>query len=429
LRIVFALAGGASDRSKGGMLSADYEAIVVGAGPAGATAAILLAEAGWKVALLEKQRFPRRKVCGECVAASNLSLLDALGVGGAFGRLAGPELHQVGLLCGTQALWAPLPRRTLGPHRWGRALGREHLDSLLLARAREVGATVLQPCTAFALQERPEEALCEVVVPGGERGALRERAVLRASIVIDAHGSWQPLRAQRDGGRRPLSGGDLLAFKANFTHTGLQDGVLPVLCFRGGYGGMVVAEDATTTVACCIRAGLLEVCRRRLGGRAAGETVEAYLKDQCAAVREVLSGARRVGPWLAAGPIRPGIRLPRGEAIFAIGNAAGEVHPIIGEGISMAIQSAWLLCARLRHDRAVLGRGAGARERKRTLQQQYAAQWRAQFGRRLRLARCFAGTAMRPVVGRSVLALLQRSPEWLTRAAHWSGKIQCAVNA
>jgi len=58
-----------------------FDVAIVGAGPAGAAAAILLARAGWSVALVERQAFPRRKVCGECVAASNLALLDALGIG------------------------------------------------------------------------------------------------------------------------------------------------------------------------------------------------------------------------------------------------------------------------------------------------------------------------------------------------------------
>ncbi|MGZ5657902.1 MAG: NAD(P)/FAD-dependent oxidoreductase, partial [Caldimonas sp.] len=62
-------------------MSTRFDAVVVGAGPAGSAAATLLARAGWSVALVERQRFPRRKVCGECIAASNLPLLDALGVG------------------------------------------------------------------------------------------------------------------------------------------------------------------------------------------------------------------------------------------------------------------------------------------------------------------------------------------------------------
>ena len=76
---------------------AEYDAIIVGAGPAGSTAAILLASAKWSVALIEKQTFPRRKVCGACIAASNMPILAALGIGDALARSAGPELREVAL--------------------------------------------------------------------------------------------------------------------------------------------------------------------------------------------------------------------------------------------------------------------------------------------------------------------------------------------
>lgn len=88
---------------------ARFDAIVIGAGPAGSTAAILLARADWSVALVEKQAFPRRKVCGECIAASNLPLLEALGIGPQFAALAGPELRQVELMRGDQCVRADLP--------------------------------------------------------------------------------------------------------------------------------------------------------------------------------------------------------------------------------------------------------------------------------------------------------------------------------
>ena len=59
-------------RRPGSMTTRASTPSIVGAGPAGSAAAILLARAGWSVALVERQRFPRRKVCGECIAASNL---------------------------------------------------------------------------------------------------------------------------------------------------------------------------------------------------------------------------------------------------------------------------------------------------------------------------------------------------------------------
>ena len=59
-----------------------YDAIIVGGGPAGATSAVLLAEAGWRVAVVEKAPFPRRKVCGEFISETTWPLLQQLGVAG-----------------------------------------------------------------------------------------------------------------------------------------------------------------------------------------------------------------------------------------------------------------------------------------------------------------------------------------------------------
>src|ERR1700728_3861100 len=81
----------------------DADVLVIGAGPAGASTAILLKLAGWRVILVEKSSYPRQKVCGECLSAASLALLDQLGVGAAVQDRAGPELHQVGWMSGDSA--------------------------------------------------------------------------------------------------------------------------------------------------------------------------------------------------------------------------------------------------------------------------------------------------------------------------------------
>ena len=163
----------------------DFDAIVVGAGPAGSSAAILLARAGWSVALVEKQRFPRRKVCGECLAATNLPLLAALGVGPAFAASAGPELRRVALMSGDDTVVADLPATPHPQYPWGRALGRETLDTLLLERAQAAGAHVLQPWSALAIEGNAGDWRCAVEALG-----TREAVSLRAPVAIAAHGSW-----------------------------------------------------------------------------------------------------------------------------------------------------------------------------------------------------------------------------------------------
>lgn len=397
-----------------------FDAIVLGAGPAGSCAAILLAQAGWSVAVVEKQDFPRRKVCGECIAAGNLALMEALGVGEAFAAEAGPPLSRVALWEGQRAVEAALP--PLAPPAppappWGRAFARERLDALLAERARSLGATMLQPWLAGPVAGEPGAFECQV--RSLESGA---QACLAAPVLIDARGSW----GLGAGPKRERRGADLLAFKANFRDTGLAPGLLSVLALEGGYGGMVVAGQGLATLACCIRRDRLEACRKAAPGVAAGEAVQAWLTDRCAGVGRALAGARREGGWLAAGPIAPGIRQPRrGGMPFLVGNAAGEAHPLIGEGISMALQSSWLLCRLLAPHRAALAADA-APSLQAGLASAYAHAWRRQFAPRIRLAALLAQLAMRPGLASPLWPLLRHAPSLLTQAARGGGKARPA---
>jgi 2-polyprenyl-6-methoxyphenol hydroxylase-like FAD-dependent oxidoreductase len=406
-------------------MSDRFDAVIVGAGPAGASTALLLARAGWSVALVERQRFPRRKVCGECIAASNLPLLDALGIGAAFARLAGAELHRVALMRGSETIVAPLPSADSGPHRYGRALGREHLDTLLVARAAAEGVTCFQP---WALQSIGGSAgsfrlrLQSV----GEGGTSRE---LEAALVVAAHGSWEPLPSERATLRQARRPSDLFAFKANFRHSTLPADLLPVLSFRGGYGGMVVADDGLATLACCVREERLERDREARPGERAGDVVEAILRRECAGVDAALRGALREGTWLATGPIRPGVRLGAGDGIFRVGNAAGEAHPIVGEGISMALQSAFVLASVLGPERVALVDPQRAGMTQQRLLSGYEALWRRRFSARLRIAAAFAHVAMRPAAATALWPLARRWPGMLTAGARWSGKTRCAPEA
>src|SRR5258706_7431649 len=146
-----------------------YDVLVMGGGPAGAACAIHLARAGRSVAVLEKARFPRGKVCGEFIAPSGVEELRTLGI-----DPHGREIERLALWTETGTLEAPLPSPARG-------LAREQLDTLLLERAAASGAAVHQPATAHGLERITGGVLCV--------GALFE---IPRRVTVAPHGPRVP---------------------------------------------------------------------------------------------------------------------------------------------------------------------------------------------------------------------------------------------
>jgi flavin-dependent dehydrogenase len=389
-----------------------HDALVIGAGPAGGTAALLLAQAGWSVVLVERKEFPRPKVCGEYLSATNLPLLDRLGVGAAFRELAGPPVRRVGLFAGKQTVLAALPLPASSGGEYGRALSRARLDTLLLERARQAGAAIRQPWKVEEIEGAGGLFRCRA-----RSEADGQVAELAARVVVAAHGSWEPGPLPTQPRRQPASTGDLLGFKAHFEGSSLEPGLMPLLAFPGGYGGMVQCEDGRVSLSCCVRRDQLTRLRRRHPGDA-GDAVLAHIRHECSAADKALRPARRVGAWLSAGPLRPGRRqLPR-TGVFLVGNAAGEAHPVIAEGITMALQSAWLLCSQLIRWK----KSAGTASALGRLGRAYAADWRRHFATRMLLSSMVAHWAMRPCAVACGLPMLNAFPPLLTWFARLSGK-------
>ena len=390
-----------------------FEVVIIGGGPGGATAAILLARAGWSVAVVEKVSFPRRKVCGEYISATNLPLLRQLGLSETFEERAGPEIRQVGIFARDTILLTDMPRPREGSGGWGRALGREQLDTLLLARAAEAGAMVLQPWSATALTRTGNGYVCRITA----KNTAEERD-LEARVVIAAHGSWEPGTLPTQPAHQSARASDLLGFKAHFRESALPAGLMPLLVFPGGYGGMVHSDGGRVSLSCCIRRDQLERCRRRKPDASAAEAVLAHIEANCLGVRQALAGAQLEGKWLAVGPIRPGIRARYSDGIFLVGNAAGEAHPVIAEGITIAMQSAWLVAARLTARRREVLAGESLDK----LGRDYSTAWRRSFAPRLHASSALAHWAMRPAAVALVLPVLRRLPSVLAWGARWSGK-------
>jgi flavin-dependent dehydrogenase len=390
----------------------NYDALIIGGGPAGATAALLLARAGWSVAVVEMKEFPRRKVCGEFISATSQPLLRDLGVDEAFRNRAGPEVRRVGLFARDTLLASAMPYPSNSPGQWGRALGREYLDQMLLEAAARAGATLWQPWRAVDLKRGKDGMVCAIAAKSGSK-------YIYAPIAIIAQGSWErgvwPEANVR--GHKPS---DLLAFKAHFRDCDLPTDLMPLLVFPGGYGGMVHSDGGRVSLSCCIRRDTLSVCRQRYPSAHAGDAVVRHIQASCLGVRQTLSLASCYDKWLSAGPINPGIRKCYSDGIFFVGNIAGEAHPIVAEGISMAMQSSWLLAQQLvacQHD-AVTPRMMSE------IGREYSLAWKDMFAARIHAAAFFAHIAMRSSIAALCVPILKQFPGILTYGARLSGKTQ-----
>ena len=154
----------------------------------------------------------------------------------------------------------------------------------------------------------------------------------------------------------------------------------------------------------------------------AGDSVLRHICEFNEPARDALASAKMENSWLAAGPIRPGIRVSPFDRVFRLGNAAGEAHPAIAEGISMALQSAQMLTrmlvARQEDVFSLAGQDDAAKS--------WASLWRQAFAFRIRASAIIARLSMSPRAT-ALLPVITRFPRTLSFGAHLAGKARSVV--
>jgi flavin-dependent dehydrogenase len=240
---------------------------------------------------------------------------------------------------------------------------------------------------------------------------------MEARAVIAAHGSWEPGALATQPPHLVCAAADLLGFKAHFSGGAAPAATIALAPFPGGYAGLVERGGGRATFACCVRRDMLERLRAARPGEPAGEVVFRHALSASRPLRAALEAAAREAPWLAAGPLRPGRRSLYRDGVFAVGNAAGEAHAVVGEGVAMALQSSALLCAPLIE---AFERGY-AKSDELAAARAYARSWRRSFAFRIWASARFAALATKPWVAER---LLGHAPGLLSVAARISGKLR-----
>jgi geranylgeranyl reductase family protein len=373
------------------------DVVVVGAGPAGSAAAILLAERGWSVTLLDKATFPRPKICGEYLSPEGARVLDRLGVLKGVDAAGAQPLHGMRIVApdGT-VLDGAYP--TGGPWRGYRdhalAIRREIFDRVLLERARTLPVEVRERHRVTGLiRDRGAVAGVRAEAPDGAPLEIRGRLVVgadgRGSVVARALGLLRAHRLRRLALIRHVSGIEDVGDRGEIYVDP------PDYCILNPVAPGIVNLGLVVPLAHA----------RPFSGRL--ETFFAARLKQLRRVPARLHGMRPEGPLMAMGPLAYRVDEPRVGGVMLAGDAAGFYDPFTGEGLYTALRSAELL-ADVAHPALVAG------DLSASALSAYARARREAFRDKARVTR-----ALQLVIGRRRLAnaaarFLQRRPALLS---------------
>jgi len=277
-----------------------FDLAVIGAGPAGSSAAITAAREGLDVALLESGSFPRHKVCGEFVSGEALPILESLLPEDEL-LTGAPRINTARVFLDDRVVDFVVQPAAI-------SLSRHVLDRRLWERAIAEGVCAIDRVRITAVSRERSVFLIESA--GGQ---------VRARVVINASGRWSNLSSSKQ-----VTAENWIGLKQH-----LFEDSTSLYCdlyfFPGGYCGVQSLGNGTINVAAMVRADVA----RSLAG-VFGQNRELALRSR---MWKPATEAVATSPLIFSPP-----RTSDGEILLA-GDAAAFIDPFAGDGISMALHS------------------------------------------------------------------------------------------
>ncbi len=314
-------------------MEAECDVLVAGGGPAGSTAAALLARRGHRVVLLEKDRHPRFHI-GESLLPMNLPLFEALGVADAVAAIGMPKWG-VEFVSPSHAA----PSRLEFADAWDKAhplayqVRRDELDKLLLDNARACGVRVEEGVRVHAVDLDAGDGVRARAL--GDDGAERD---WRARFLVDATGRDAMLATRlREKRRNPRHNSAAL-----FAHVrgarrleGRAEGNISIFWFEHGWFWFIPLRDGVTSVGAVCWPYYL---KRR------GPDLERFFRETvalCPPLAARLEGAEIVSPVHATGNYSYAGARTHGERFVLLGDAFAFIDPVFSSGVYLAMRSAF----------------------------------------------------------------------------------------
>jgi flavin-dependent dehydrogenase len=294
-----------------------WDAIVIGAGPAGSLAARQLALAGLQTLLVDAKQFPREKVCGGYLNSRSLESLRQAGLAHVAGNDGGSEVTQLELIRGRQRTRFRLPP--------GRVICRTTFDSALLDGATSAGAKVLTGAQATVDATVNGAGRSVTVVQDGRQESLNARVVICADGL--SRTSVRNL-AECAASIAPNSRVGIGAV-VNGDFDACSIGQLTMVLSRDGYVGISRVREHQFNVAAAVD-------RRALLRTTPAKIVAGILTDAGISFPSDLMNSH----WRGTPPLTSRPKHVAAERVLLIGDSGGYIEPFTGEGMAFALEAA-----------------------------------------------------------------------------------------
>jgi len=310
-------------------LSADV--VIIGGGPGGSTAGALLAQKGWRVLLIEKDRHPRFHI-GESLLPLNLPLFDQLGCSAAIQKL-GLVKHSVQFHSTEHAAsqtfafadaWDGVPK-------YAYQVRRSEFDLALLQHARGKGVEVVEACRVQDVRFEPDQVMVEATHEDGRTVNATAR------YLIDATGRdtfmASRLRIKRKNPKH-TSAALYGHFRGARRNTGDAAGDIEIYWFEHGWMWFIPLSDGTTSVGA--------VCWPYYLKTRDTDPSTFFLRtlQTCPPLWERVRDATLIEPATATGNYSYTAERMAGDRYVLIGDAFAFVDPVFSSGVYLAMNSA-----------------------------------------------------------------------------------------